>query len=95
MSEHSWLDRLSHIFSAEPKDRDELIQLLHDAKKRDLFDAQALTMIEGALQVAHLQVRDIMVPRTQMVLVERGQASGGICRHGHCLRAFAIPSNRR
>ena len=70
MSEHSWLDRLSHIFSAEPKDRDELIQLLHDAKERDLFDAQALAMIEGALQVAHLQVRDIMVPRPQMVVVE-------------------------
>ncbi|MEM7253938.1 MAG: transporter associated domain-containing protein [Pseudomonadota bacterium] len=77
MSDHpppagrSWLERLTEVFSAEPKDRTELTQLLRDAERRHLFDAQALAMMEGALQVADMQVRDIMVPRAQMVVVER------------------------
>ncbi|MCH9671124.1 MAG: CBS domain-containing protein [Gammaproteobacteria bacterium] len=69
----SWLDRLGHVFTAEPKDRVELTEILRDAEKRELFDAQALAMIEGALQVADMQVRDIMVPRAQMVCVERDE----------------------
>lgn len=70
----SWLDRLTLVLSGEPKDRDELVELLRDAERRNLFDAQALGMIEGALQVADMQVRDIMIPRTQMVVVERDQS---------------------
>ena len=66
----SWLDRISQILSGEPQDREELIALLRDAERRNLFDAEALAMIEGALQVGEMQVRDIMVPRAQMVVVE-------------------------
>lgn len=67
----SWFERLSHAFSGEPRTREELIELLRDAQRRNLFDADALSMIEAVLQVADMQVRDIMIPRAQMVVVER------------------------
>ena len=68
--QNGWLGRLAQLFSSEPKDRSELIELLRDAHARNLFDSSAQTMIEGVLQVSELQVRDIMVPRSQMVVVE-------------------------
>ena len=66
-----WLERLFPGVVGEPKDRNELIALLKQAKERALFDTEALAMIEGVLQVADLRVRDIMIPRAQMVVVER------------------------
>ena len=72
-SSKSWLDTLSHALLREPKDREQLIELLHDAEQRDLLDADALQMIEGVLAVSELKVRDIMVPRKQMVVVEHDQ----------------------
>lgn len=66
----SWLDRLSHVLLREPQDREQLVNLLRDAEQRELLDADALSMIEGVLQVSELQVRDIMIPRTQMVALE-------------------------
>ena len=65
----SWLERLSHALLREPHDRKELVELLHDAKNRHLLDADALTMIEGVLNVSEMKVRDVMVPRPQMVVV--------------------------
>lgn len=65
----SWLSRLNQILSGEPQDREQLIDVLRDSEKRNLVDAQALAMIEGVLQVSEMQVRDIMVPRAQMVVV--------------------------
>jgi len=70
-SQRSWLDRLSQAFSAEPRNRQDLIELLRDAQQRHLLDADALVMIEGVLEVSEMQVRDIMIPRSQMVVVER------------------------
>jgi len=70
----SWLDRLGHAWASEPRDRAELIELLHDAQRRGVIDAEALAMIEGALQVGEMQVRDAMVPRPQMVTVESDEA---------------------
>jgi magnesium and cobalt transporter len=66
-----WLERLLPGMVGEPKDREELIDLLKQAKDRALFDNEALAMMEGVLQVADLQVRDIMIPRAQMVVVGR------------------------
>ena len=66
-----WLERLLPGMVGEPKDRDELIDLLKQAKDRALFDTEALAMMEGVLQVADLRVRDIMIPRAQMVVVGR------------------------
>ncbi len=54
----------------EPKDRDELMDILRDAQQRELLDTDALTMMEGVLKVSELQVRDVMIPRAQMVVLE-------------------------
>lgn len=65
----SWLERLTHFISGEPEDRDDLLELLRTAQKRQLIEQEALSMIEGVLQVSELRVRDITVPRSQMVVV--------------------------
>ncbi len=72
---NSWLERLSQTllnktFSSRPKDRDQLSLVLRDAQKHNLLDSDALTMIEGVLTVSDMQVRDVMVPRSQMIVVE-------------------------
>jgi magnesium and cobalt transporter len=66
----SWLERLSALLMREPEDREQLIELLHSAYERNLMDADALAMIEGVLQVGEMQVRDIMIPRSQMDVVD-------------------------
>jgi magnesium and cobalt transporter len=58
----------------EPEDRGQLLALLHSAFERNLLDADALSIIEGALQVSDIQVRDIMVPRAQMEVIHLSQA---------------------
>jgi magnesium and cobalt transporter len=64
------LERLSSMLLREPEDRDQLIALLHSAFERKLLDAEALSMIEGVLQVSETQVRDVMIPRSQMDMVD-------------------------
>ncbi len=66
----SVLDRLSALLMREPEDREQLIRLLHSAYERNLLDADALAMIEGALQVSDMQARDIMIPRSQMDVID-------------------------
>ena len=66
----TWFERLSHVLLREPQDREQLITLLRDAKDRHLLDNDALRMIEGVLQVSEMKVRDVMIPRPQMVVVE-------------------------
>ena len=63
------LERLSAFLTREPEDRDELLELLHGAFEHKLLDADALSMIEGVLQVSEMTVRDIMIPRAQMDVV--------------------------
>ncbi|MEN8175170.1 MAG: transporter associated domain-containing protein [Pseudomonadota bacterium] len=67
----AWIDRLTKAFCGDPKTREELVQLLQQARQRALLDTDALAMIEGVLGVSDLQVRDIMIPRAEMVVVER------------------------
>ena len=66
-----WLKRLWRTFAAEPRNRQDLLQLLREARERGLFEADALTMIEGVLAVSDMHARDVMVPRAQMVCVQR------------------------
>ncbi|MFZ5558272.1 MAG: HlyC/CorC family transporter [Pseudomonadota bacterium] len=66
----SWLERLGALILREPEDREQLVQLLHSAYRRDLLDADALSMIEGVIQVSEMPVRDIMIPRSQMQMVD-------------------------
>jgi len=68
--ERSWLEKLSDVLLTEPKDKDQLIKILRDAETHHLLDTEALTMIEGVLQVSEMQARDIMVPRSQMIVIE-------------------------
>ena len=65
----SWIDKIAQVFSDEPPDTKSLLELLRNAEQDQLLDADALTIIEGALQVSSLQVRDIMIPRPQVVNV--------------------------
>ena len=67
--ERSWLDKLLHAFSAEPKSRDELMEIIKDAADNQLLDQEALSIIEGALDVSSLQAREIMVPRSHIVAI--------------------------
>ncbi|AQZ94920.1 HlyC/CorC family transporter [Halopseudomonas phragmitis] len=70
----SWLDRLVQAFVHEPKNRQELLELLREAHQNEVLDIEALSIIEGALQVSDMQVRDIMVPRSQMTTIKSTQA---------------------
>ncbi len=65
-----WFERLSTLLLREPEDREQLIELLYSAYERNLLDADALAMIEGVLQVSEMQVRDVMIPRAQMDVVD-------------------------
>jgi magnesium and cobalt transporter len=67
-----WLKRLAQG-RAEPQDRQQLLAMLRESAERGVIDSDALTMLEGVLQVGDLQVRDIMVPRTEMVFVRRNE----------------------
>jgi magnesium and cobalt transporter len=67
----SWLRRLVESLSGEPRDIEQLSDVLADAKDRGLIEADVLQMMEGVLQVSGIQVRDVMVPRAQMVVVQR------------------------
>jgi magnesium and cobalt transporter len=66
----SLLERLSSLLLREPEDREQLIELLHHAFERKLLDAEALSMIEGVLQVSETQVRDVMIPRSQTDMID-------------------------
>ena len=66
----SLLERLSSLLLREPEDRDQLVELLHSAFERHILDADALSMIEGVLQVSETQVRDVMIPRSQMDMID-------------------------
>ncbi len=65
----SWIDKIAQVFSDEPTDTKSLLELLRNAEQDQVLDADALGIIEGALQVSSMQVRDIMIPRSQVVTV--------------------------
>ena len=69
----TWLEKLSQAFAHEPKNRKELLEVLREAHLNKLLDSDALAIVEGAIQVADLQVRDIMVPRSQMMSIRADQ----------------------
>lgn len=69
-SHKSWLERLSHLLLREPQDREQVVELLRDAEERHLLNPDSLGMIEGVFQISDMQARDIMIPRSHMVVVE-------------------------
>jgi len=68
------LERLSTLLLREPEDREQLIALLYSAYERNLLDADALSMMEGVIQVSERQVREIMIPRAQMDVIDISQS---------------------
>lgn len=70
----SWLKKLSQVLLRDPGDREQLVSLLRDAEGRGLLDADALAMIEGVLNVSDMQVRDVIVPRSQMVVIKESDS---------------------
>jgi magnesium and cobalt transporter len=67
----NWRKRICRMLGNEPKDKEQLVELLQDAEQRALLDRDALAMIEGVMQVSDLRVGDIMIPRAEMVYVRR------------------------
>ncbi|GAB4277891.1 MAG: HlyC/CorC family transporter [Methylomicrobium sp.] len=67
----SWIDRIGQLLSGEPQDQEDLLEILREARERHLLGPDALTMIEGVLQVSEMRARDIMIPRIQMVVVPK------------------------
>jgi hemolysin (HlyC) family protein len=76
-----WLKRITKSMAGEPRDLAEILDDLREASGRGLFDADALAMLEGVLSVAETQVRDIMVPRSQLVFVEHDESPERIVAH--------------
>lgn len=70
-SQKSLIDRIGQMLSGEPQDQEDLLEILREAQKKHLLDTDALSMIEGVLQVSEMRVRDIMIPRVQMVVVPK------------------------
>lgn len=69
----SWLERFTRMFSDEPEDREDLLEILKEAQKQGLIDSDALLMIQGVLDVSETRVRDIMVPRPQVDVIDESQ----------------------
>ncbi len=73
-STRGWLERISNAFTSEPQNQKQLLDLLKNLQAHQLLEADELTMIEGVLHVDDMQVRDIMIPRGQMVVLEHSIA---------------------
>ena len=71
--ERSWLDRLTHFISGEPQNKSDLEGVLSLAEEHEIIDEDARKIMEGALSVSEMQVRDIMIPRAQMVVIDSDQ----------------------
>lgn len=73
-SPRSWAERISQAFSNnEPRTRAELLEFIKDAHARQIIDAEVLSIIEGALLVSEMQVKEVMIPRCQMVAIKESQ----------------------
>ncbi len=66
-----WIQRIAESLSGEPRDRDELLDVIEEARARGIVNEDDFAMLQGVLEVGESQVRDIMVPRSQMVCIER------------------------
>ncbi|WFQ81197.1 CNNM family magnesium/cobalt transport protein CorC [Xenorhabdus sp. SF857] len=64
---------LNQLFHGEPKNRDDLVELIRDSEQNDLIDPDTREMLEGVIDIADQRVRDIMIPRSQIVTLKRNQ----------------------
>ena len=68
-ADRSWLHKLMQAFNGEPQSREELLEIIKEAANNKLLDQEALSIIEGALDVSLLQARELMIPRSQIVAI--------------------------
>ena len=69
-SQHKgWLEKITDLFSDDPQSRQDIKEIVREAAQRSIVDSETLTILEGALQVSEMQVRDIMIPRSQMISI--------------------------
>jgi magnesium and cobalt transporter len=83
----SFFERLGDAFTGEPRDRDELLAIVHEAHQNEILDDDSLRIMQGAMNVSDLHVRDIMIPRSQMVSLEHDESikewTGKVVNSGH------------
>ena len=72
--ERSWLGRLTHFISGEPQTKSDLEDVLSLAEEHEIIDQDARKIMEGALLVTNMQVRDIMIPRAQMIVIDSDES---------------------
>lgn len=73
-SNKSWLDKIGQIFSDEPKSKEDIINVISVAAENDLIDSGTKSMIDGVMEIADLRIRDIMIPRAQMITLELSES---------------------
>ena len=73
-SRQSWLEKLSQAFSGEPQSKEDLLEIVRASERRGTIDSDALSLIEGAMQVTDMQVREIMIPRAQIVTIDLAES---------------------
>lgn len=78
LKSRSWLERLSTFLAREPQNRDQLMEVLRDAQANDVVSGEMLGMIERILQVSEMQVREVMVPKANMVVIEKDSSLGDV-----------------
>ena len=66
----SWLGRITQMLQGEPQNKEELVEVIADAQERALIDPETKDVMEGVLSVSELKVRDIMIPRSQMITLD-------------------------
>ncbi|MDB6063785.1 MAG: magnesium/cobalt efflux protein [Verrucomicrobiaceae bacterium] len=76
--EKSWFEKIADVFSGEPKSRDDLHEILDEAEHNEIIDRDALKIMEGALHVGDMQVREVMVARAQMEVIKADEPLGKI-----------------
>ncbi|MFC0118928.1 CNNM family magnesium/cobalt transport protein CorC [Pseudoalteromonas xiamenensis] len=69
-SSKSWLSRITQLLQGEPQNKEELVEVIADAQERSLIDPETKDMMQGVLEVSEMRVRDIMIPRSQMVTLD-------------------------
>jgi magnesium and cobalt transporter len=73
-NDRSWFEKIALAFSSEPKTRQDLVDVLALARENHVIDDEAQRIIEGAMQVSDMQARDIMIPRSQMIVIRHDAA---------------------
>lgn len=77
----SWINKIAELFSSEPHTRSDLQDILALAVDNEIIDSDARSIMEGAMEVSDMQARDIMIPRTQMVVIKEDTPMEEILSH--------------